>query len=428
MRMRKLGQGQSVVLCSSMEIQRKILKASGKSQDTIEVADVLTWCMAGTCAYTRKCIPLWATQGVRHQRQHAICPQSISAADGVLSKNKAELLLEKEAQTLQQRYGSEETQREEWILLQNIAEGPLIGRKEQLASIRAKCEEFNMISFNTAALQEEQERELSPENEREQEVELPPALTPCKHIVHPDVKRLVTQGILERSSEAFRPAFETLHTTKAFKYCETKAWGGDLIVTSDFAHTVQALGDQRFDFFLRPVHWVVSLMNGDAIECVVLSPYEAQELLPSIRQHKHVILHMYSPRHSAPVRTLEDLSFCAIPAAPKVQLTPAVTRKLNLFAGQLYIRTYEEYVSLCSFLGLCSQPPDDHMEVACDGFISPQNRAKSDSLMVRASPFMVSPVSFLRMLMALRRKGQSFSASHLGKILNGELISREHFT
>ena len=127
------------------------------------------------------------------------------------------------------------------------------------------------------------------------------------------------------------------------------------------------------------------------------------------------------------VRTLEDLSFCAVPAVPESWSTPAITKQLNLFAGQLYIRTYEEYKSLCGFLGLCSQPPDDHMEVACDGFITPPNRFQSDVIMAPTCPFMISPVAFLRIFMALRRKGQSFTASHFGRILNGELISREHF-
>ena len=238
---------------------------------------------------------------------------------------------------------------------------------------------------------------------------------------------MITHGVLERSSNAFRPAFQTLCNTTAFVCCETTAWPDDLLVTADFAQTVQASAGEMLDSFLRPVHWIVSCKKGDRVECVVLSPYETQELLPSIRQYKHVILHVYSPRLSVSVETLEDLSFCAVPAVPESWSTPAITKQLNLFAGQLYIRTYEEYESLCSFLGLCSQPPDDHTEVACDGFISPSHRSQSGVIMAPACPFMISPVAFLRAFVALRRKGQSFAASHFGKILNGELISREHF-
>ena len=58
---------------------------------------------------------------------------------------------------------------------------------------------------------------------------------------------------------------------------------------------MQASADEMLDSFLRPVHWVVSCKKGDRVESVVLSPYKTQELLPSVRQYKHVILHVYSP-------------------------------------------------------------------------------------------------------------------------------------
>ena len=427
MRMRKLGKGQSIVFCASMEVHHKILESRSKSQGAIEVADVLKWCIASTCNHTRKCIPLWATQGVRYQRRHVACSQSWGTTEGDFRRHLAASMLEEEAQSLQQRYGAEGIQREEQILSENVVERQLPMREKQLADIRAKCREFGVASFSTAALQEEQERELSPENEREQQVELPPAATPCNHSIHQDVRQLITHGVLERSSSAFRPAFQTLCNTTAFVCCETTAWPDDLLVTADFAQTVQASANEMLDSFLRPVHWVISCKKGDRIESVILSPYETQKLLPSVRQYKHVILHVYSPRLSVSVRTLEDLSFCAVPAVPESWSAPAIVKQLNLFAGQLYIRTYEEYESLCGFLGLCSQPPDDHMEVACDGFITPPNRSRSGVIMAPTCPFMISPVAFLRTFMALRRKGQSFTASHFGRILNGELISREHF-
>jgi hypothetical protein len=50
MRMRNLRKGQSVVFCSSMEVQRNILESGSKSEGCIEVADVLKWCIANTCA------------------------------------------------------------------------------------------------------------------------------------------------------------------------------------------------------------------------------------------------------------------------------------------------------------------------------------------------------------------------------------------
>jgi hypothetical protein len=409
-----------------MEVHRKILESSGRSHGMIEVADVLQWCIAGTCSHARKSIALWATQGLRHQRRRAACSQPLLNAKGRVSGHLVEYLLEREAQSLQERYGNGGPQHEEQILLHNVMEKPLMRCKQQLADIRAKCQEFNVVSFNTATLHEEQERELSPENEREQQVELPAASAPRIHYVHPDVQLFVRHGVFKRSSDAFRPAFDTLRNTTALDYYES-TWPEDLVVTTDFAQTIEASGEQLLDPYLRPVNWIVSCKGGDKINYVVLSPYEAQELLPSIRKHQQVILHVYSPRLNVSARTLEDLSFCAIPALPESWSAPHIVRQLNLFAGQLYIRNYEEYVLLCGFLGLCSEPPDDHIEVARDGFISPQDRALSNSVMLRECPFTTSPVAFLRMIIALRRKGQSFAMSHFGMILNGELIARDTF-
>ncbi|KAH8676420.1 hypothetical protein BGZ60DRAFT_562097 [Tricladium varicosporioides] len=419
MRMRKLGKGQSVVFCSSIEIQRKICKRSGTCWDAIEVADVLKWCIAETNFHTRRSIPLWAAQGMRHQWREEVYTMSTAQS---LSKELAESLLESEAQTLQQRYGEGETHHEEQLLSRSTRDGP---RKEQLDAIRAKCENFQVTSFSTATLQEEQERELSPENEHEQQVELPPASLPLKHYVHPDVRLLITDGVLKRSSSAFQQAFETLRRTTAIDFYDSTAWRNDFLVTTDFANTIQAPDGQFLDSFLRPVHWVLSFRSQSTVDYVVLSPYEAQELLPSIRKSKFMTLHIYSPRSSLSVRTLEGLSFCAIPAVPKYLPDRNIIRHLNLFAGQLYIRDFEEYTMLCEFLGLCSRPPDDGVKVACDGFIRPDS--ESSLATVRACKFTTSPVAFLRIIMALRRKGQSFSSSHLGKILNGELIDGAEF-
>ena len=416
------------MFCGPMEVERKILHCSGKTRyDTIKVADVLQWSISETCIHTKKCIPLWATQGVRYQHRHIAWAKSSTGGGEGTAPEMAKSLLEVEAQSLQDRYGFGGRRSEEQLLLHNGGEESLSKRKTQLKAIRAKCREFELVSFNNATLREEQERELSPENEQERQVERPRALTPYNHSVHRDVKRFVCQGILDRDSDAFQPAFELFSSTSAIECLEVGAWPAHLLVTADFARTVHAPRNQQLDSFLRPVHWVASGKNRNTVDCVVLSPYEAHELLPSIRQHNTVTLHVYSPRVSMSVRTLEDLSFCAIPVVPTCWPHSLSVMQLNLFAGQLYLRSYGEYVSVCRFLGLCFRPPYEQIQVTCDGFISPISRPGFDAVMERECPFTISPVGFLRILMALRRKGQSFQKSHLGRILYGELLAREEF-
>jgi hypothetical protein len=423
MRMRKLGQGQSVVFCAPTDIKRKILECSGKWYGDVEVADVLKWCISETYTYTRNSIPLWATQGVRYQNHSATRSQTSDSERQNFPVHVAEALLEVEAKSLEDRYGCTEV--EEGAMVQLLK---TMNDSGMLDAIRAKCREFELTSFSNATLQEEQERELSPENEREQQVELPPPSKPHIHTIHEELKRLVRGDIFNRSPHAFRPAFESLGDTSAIQGFETGVWPKDLLVTTDFARTIQAPRDQLLDSFLRPVHWLISRKNGDKVEIVIVSPYEAQELLPSIKQMKAVSLHIYAPRLSSSMRILEDLSFCAIPSVPKVWAIPPVVMQLNLFAGQLYLRSYEEYVSLCNFLGLCSHPPDMDVKVACDGFISPATRGGLYPTTAGTCSFTTSPVNFLRIVTALRRKGQSYALSHMGIILYCGLITREAFS
>ena len=411
-----------------MEIERKILHCSGKSGcNTIEVADVLQWSISETCIHTKKCIPLWATQGIRYQRRHIAWADSSAGGGEDSALEMAKSLLEVEAQSLENRYSLGVRRSEERVLLHNGHDGPLSKRKTQMEAIRAKCREFELASFNNATLREEQERELSPENEQERQVERPLAFIPCSHSVHRDLKDFVHQGILDRDSNAFQPAFKLFSSTSARGRLEMEAWPVNLLITADFARTVHASRNDDLDSFLRPVHWIVSGKNGNRVECVVLSSFEAHELLPFIRQHNVVTLHVYSPRVSISGRTLGDLSFCAIPATPKYFLHPLFLILLNLFSGQLYLKNYEEYISVCRFLGLGFRPPDEQTQVASDAFISPTSRPAFDAIMERNCPFTVSPVGFLRILMALRRKGQSFQKSHMGRILHGDLLAREEF-
>jgi hypothetical protein len=220
-----------------------------------------------------------------------------------------------------------------------------------------------------------------------------------------------------KSSENFRPAFETLRgTTAAGKY-DRAAWPKDLLLTTEFGRTVRCAHGEPLDSFLSPVHWIVSCKAKDALLFAILSPYELQELLPTIRENKKVTLHVYSPHLIASAQSLGDLSFCALPVVGP-WARPDLSQQLGLFAGQLYFPVYEDYVSLCNFLGLCSQRPDkgDGREVACDGFATGTSR------------FITSQVPFIRMILAFRRKGQSFAVLHMGSFLNGELVTRERFS
>ncbi|PSN72933.1 hypothetical protein BS50DRAFT_616434 [Corynespora cassiicola Philippines] len=410
MRMRKLGKGQSVVFCIPEEIQTKIRDCTSKSaNDNIEVSDVLTWAITETWIDTRRSMPLWATQGRRFEEYEGLLNGSNT------SMEQAKAFLEDEAQTLDQRYRPRSQTAGSSLKSWDRS-------NENIAKIIARCEEFEAMNFNSATLHEEQERELSPEIEEERQVQRPAPMSPENHLVHPDLIYLIGSGRLRENSDAFIPAFQSLKSTSAAKHFNPEQFPIDLLVTADYARTVKMPSIARStkshisDSYHRPVQWVLSVPGMHGIQrLVVLSPAEVDKLWPKIRETSKVTLHLYAPRNNQVYEPLDELElFTAGRAFSPGCVPPTLSAQLNLFAGQLYFRSMEEYVQLCQFLGLASDAAKDGEVVSADGFINPP---------VGAWGLKKSPVRFLReVLVKVRREGEGADKTHLGRMLNGELL------
>lgn len=155
--------------------------------------------------------------------------------------------------------------------------------------------------------------------------------------------------------------------------------------------------------------------------------------MSAIRSSQAVSLHTYTPRVLRGMDSFENLSFYSVPSLPALSrppfLTPSISDKLNLFAGQLYLEDFEAYLRICDFLGIYTGDgtmdgtSENSMTLApekiqSDGFVQPEYRV--NTLMAKStSPFRQSPVPFLRQLFSLRRKGNTFDSTHMGKVLNG---------
>ncbi|TVY37088.1 hypothetical protein LSUB1_G005891 [Lachnellula subtilissima] len=420
-RLRKLGQGQSVVFCAPLEVQSKILKYSGKREaNLIEVEDVLLWTMRNSWDFTKNGMPLWATQGMRHYRRRAACDLS-----GVVPRVPVGIL-EPEALTLDERYGLDRQLIDERVVCRNRLQVDNDVTRSELCSIRAKCREFGLSSFGDSDLHEEQEKELQPENEREQQVEPPLPTTPYKHTLHGNIRQLVLTRELA-SNEGLTEAFNVFRRTRARERLDVDDWPKNLLMSRDFEFTVGIPDEGNQDSFLRPVNWVLSFKGSNReLKYFIISPFEVQELLPQMRGQNRVRLHMYSPRLSLSNRSLEDLSFCAVPPVQDDWSVPAISTTLNLFAGQLYLRDATEYRTLCRFLGVRFQTYQD-LDVSADGFISTEVRHLQDEETAAVCKFSRSPIDFLRLVTTFRRLGQTFTTSHVGKILSEDLVRAMDF-
>ncbi|KAH1338971.1 hypothetical protein KXX67_009426 [Aspergillus fumigatus] len=403
MRMRKLGKGQSVVFCIPDEIRFKILALPHKcSRSDIDVADVLCWAVSETWVDIRRSMPLWAAQGKRYIQQCRLWEAASQDGKVQLSFSRASEFLEPESQSLDDRYRP---------------------RRGEATVLHHQSDETQ--------LQEEQERELAPEIEQERQIERPPPAEPNQHCLHADLLTFVSTGILKEHSSAVWPAFEALRNTSAARYLDVSQFPPGLRVTTDFATTIQFRegSSSLSDAYQRPVQWVLTHSIYDstsgkrnASHVIIISPYEAMHLLPEVRRSTGATIHLYAPRQHLSFVPLDRLDLYNIPSrADPIDIPDDLKIQLNLFAGQLYIASYDEYLRLCDTLGVASAATPDNLSVAADGFILRGN-------VTGKSTFSQSPLKFLQVLLSqIRKDGQDISKTHIGKLLDGRLLEARDF-
>ncbi|KAF2622185.1 hypothetical protein BU25DRAFT_403259 [Macroventuria anomochaeta] len=405
MRLRKLGKGQSVVFMATQEICTKIYERTKQDPDKpITVINVLCWSIGETWLDLSRSMPLWAVQGHRYETHKHL----LNGASTTLSQ--AQAFLEDEAQSIEDRYAPV-TKSTGQSILRDLT-------NPSIKQIHSRCVEFQAVDFNSAMLHEEQERELSPEIEEERQIERPPKMIAEKHRLHPDLAHLARSGEFPSASSAFEPAFQALKSTSAAEHYDLTQFPKHLLVTKDFMRTVKIPAVSSFvsDSYQRPVQWILSVVDQAHSNVfkhlIVLSPFEANQLLSTIAKHKKVTLHLYAPRFNASFAPLDKLKLLNIGRNfDEGRVPQSLTVQLNLFAGSLYLRSFAEYEAVCDFLGLLRGTAGPDQQVFADGFIDPPSGEWG---------LKTSPVQFLRaLLMKIRKEGEGVEKTHMGRLLGG---------
>ncbi|KAH9028425.1 hypothetical protein EDB83DRAFT_2422333, partial [Lactarius deliciosus] len=372
MRMRQLGKGHSVMFFAPAEVDRCIRglipsgEASGSSGSQIRVLDVLRWAMHETCEDISRQLPHWAQQGLdHHKRFYRHTNTALRDA-----------WMQGESRTLEQTYDPISRARGAGAILE----------MNDIPALRERIEQLAAIKSVDVRIAEEQEREVNHEMEIERQVEQPVKATPAQDIIHEDIRTFVKTGMDKVLGLAAR-------------------WSPSPLATAGFVTTTTNSAGANLTDYLRPVNWILSSGSGKYSTVIVISPHEANELLPVIRKSKEVRLHIYAPRVAASMRSFSDLTFYSIPesAADTWTAPPHVRTLLNLFAGQLYFDSREEYERVC---------------IEVDGFVLPAHRTGEDS------PFTTSAISTFKQLTGteeerngIRRDGSRscFERSSFGK-------------
>ncbi|KAI1759163.1 hypothetical protein GGR53DRAFT_524076 [Hypoxylon sp. FL1150] len=425
MRMRMLGEGQSVVFCVPNEIQIKIralkIEARRHSGLDISIVDILAWSIGETWRDMHRSMSLWATQGRRNEHHKEIWKEARSNREaepgqtqGInFSQNLAQEYLEDDVETLESKYRPRIT---------TGSRQSTLGDGTDPISLR--CSEFKDLNLDSAILHEEEERELAQEVEEERENQRPPGVEAAPHAIHPDVKAFVRSGAVVGSTSGYKPAFLALRKTGAAEFFNVLQFRRGLLVTHDFATTIKSSGN--LDLYQRSVQWILTSGPPDAVtHMMVISPFEAHVLLPTIEQSEVIALHVYAPRSNLAHRRLDTLDLYTVPERLKTRHVPEhLITELNLFAGQLYQESFKQYVDVCNFLGIAYEAPGEDEEIAADGFILQDSEGRVGG----GSGLRNSPVEFFKALyMEIRHNCQTIDKTHMGKLLDNQLLEPSDF-
>lgn len=295
----------------------------------------------------------------------------------------------------------------------------------------AEYESMNKTRLEDCTVDNEQERELAHEIERQRQVERPKAAKACKHNVSKGLAHYIeigTKGAFDRS--AVKYAFTIFTDTSAREVMVKQNVKGidfaNLYVSHDYPRTVTFTEKgSAVDDYLRPVNWVLSSSEHDNL--LIISQHEADELMVDIRKSTKVRLHTFAPRLNKAMVSFSDMNFYTIGATSGgCSCSDAAVRNLNLFAGSLYLETPAIYDSLRCFLGLVSQSRRaGNFAVNSDGYVDPEIREAAG--WPETCPFVGSPLPFLKEVCSLRRGGKAFAQTHMGHIFEGRALRQDAF-
>ncbi|KIJ33874.1 hypothetical protein M422DRAFT_783064 [Sphaerobolus stellatus SS14] len=418
MRMRQLGKTHSVSFFASTEITNKIRKRTGNPEEALETKDVLLWTLHETCDQIKESGPLWASQGLNFDKRELAW--DLYGRDVIELSELQARIREHEAQSLEELYG-----------ITNNHDSRHLTHTLRAQAIEGRCRQFQMGFLSRANLLEEQERELAHEKENEREVERVLDATPQPHQCNESLRHFVCSNGNLRD---LMTLFECLANTTSIKLLPSLSstflkTTDALLATRDFAATITPcdLPTEGFmDDYLRPVQWIITSNNRSGL-FVLISPYEANILLPVVRDSKHASMHLYAPRITRFGPSLEDLQFFVVSRCEATPPDPETIQILNMFAGQTFFRDRIYFRLTCQILGLHLGEIPEHLQgyVANDGFV--ENAEARRQLGTEGCLFQASPVKWLRSLMVWRAKGKGFILTHIGQILHGNNLREADF-
>ena len=397
MRLRQLGHGQSLFFVAPPEVHRDLLKITGKSEgDCLDGYDVINWALAQSCLNIERSEPLRIMQGLSYHHRQRIAQQYFAdePEEGeIVENNAAAMFIEKEEQSLYDLYAPSSMKSTDEKSLLNISSQD---SNPEVQTLLHRWKQIDPDAVDGAKVLEEHEREVAHEVEKETEIQRPPPAKPLRESVDANLKTYVQNG----ASDTFR-LFQTADKAIVRKSSAGKLAGKfviwrDIRVSDGFRFVVEKPASGFNDDYLRPVNWILTSKRASRVtELLIISQYEANELMSDIKHpSSEVLLHVYEPRVTRAMSSVDSSAVLPLSLATQnwLSLRRKLRQQLHLFAGQLYLNTYEEYLALRT-----------------------------------ESPRTIVSLTFLKEWIGIRRRGQNFSQTHIGRIVSGWNLQPEDF-
>ncbi|KAF2660962.1 hypothetical protein K491DRAFT_750751 [Lophiostoma macrostomum CBS 122681] len=345
MRMRDLGKGQTLSFFVPEEVKRKIWECVGQVGE-LTVAHVIEWTITKTWADLRRMTPLRNSQRQKFEKQRQLL-QGLHAADD---------LLENSSPTLRELYGP------------------------------------NTADFNLETVQEhesERQQELYQEMQEETQVERLRDREPSAQSLDPDLLKYVRDG--QFNSRTWIAAWKALNNTSAGWLYRNIRFENGLYVTRGYRDTVTRYKARGLvdDVHLPPVEWILSGGRDKRPHLLIISRFEAAQMLKDIKKSRHVTLHCFAARKEWSARSMDGLDFYNIGRPfDGGLLTEELRMQLCLFSGQLYLDSVEQASLLKEWV---------RWHKGCGPYLS----------------------NFIR---GIRSNGSSIDHTHVGRILAGATL------
>lgn len=354
MRMRRLGYGHSVTFFAPKDVDRMIQKTGNGHH-----FDVLLWTFHNSTSAIEQGLFQWGKQGMLYHRLHrAELEAHHSFHTGCHStavQRLAESCTDDDAASLAKMYGRAQTLASVATNVRRLCEG-----KDEVHYIVKHCKHYGSTCDHLLQdLDGEQERELQQEREEERQSEKPPKAQASEEVFPTYLLERVKTGKIclpfdQTSGPMPVSLWWSLEGTEMRENYPSaiysRFWNQEnLVATVSFANTVVRCTGGYTDLFLRPVEWLLVLVDRDQISVVVLSPYQASKLVEFFYKHpnkwrNNVALHMYAspvvpgqrnPSDQPIVAAGHNSVVCKIPQAHD-ERQASIFAELFCYSGGLY--------------------------------------------------------------------------------------------